>query len=239
MDWRINLGVVVLGILLVISIAAVLLFLVLPLALRPRSRGNQSAIGTIAVLYFVAIGLGYIMAEITFIQRFVLFLGHPTYALTVVVFLMLLSSGAGSLAARRLGMGRSRLLIALIVVSAVLLEYRFLLPGLLASQVGLSFALKLAISAALLAPLGFFMGMPFPAALTALKVRSAGASDSGIEWAWAMNAASSVLGSVVAMVVAIHYGLNTTLMSAAAAYMLAGAIAASALQPGMRTSRQT
>lgn len=231
MDWRINLGVLVLGILLAISIIAVLLFLVLPLAIRSSANAAPSPIGVIAVLYFVAIGLGYIMTEITFIQRFVLFLGHPTYALTVVVFLMLLSSGAGSLAARRWNIGRSRLLIALTVVAAVLLEYRFLLPGLLANQVGLAFVLKLAISAFLLVPLGFFMGMPFPAGLMALSARSSGTQDNGIEWAWAMNAASSVLGSVLAMVVAIHYGLNTTLMAAMTAYVLAGLIAAAALLP--------
>ena len=54
---------------------------------------RKPARGGLRVLYFVAIGLGYIMVEIAFIQRFVLFLGYPTYALTVVYFLMLLSSG--------------------------------------------------------------------------------------------------------------------------------------------------
>ena len=86
-----NLGIAILGIVLIVSIAAVLLFLVLPLALSPAARSGRS----LRVLYFIAIGLGYIMVEIAFIQRFVLFLGYPTYALTVVVFLMLLSSGAG------------------------------------------------------------------------------------------------------------------------------------------------
>ena len=99
MDWRINLGVVVLGMLLIISILAVLAFLILPLALH-RHRGNGAKTGIIALLYFIAVGFGYILVEISLIQRFVLFLGHPTYALTVVVFLLLLSSGAGSVAAR-------------------------------------------------------------------------------------------------------------------------------------------
>ena len=88
-----NVGVVVLGLLALISAGAVVIFLLLPIALSPQARSGRS----VRVLYFVAIGLGYILAEIAFIQRFVLFLGHPTYALTVVVFLMLLSSGLGSL----------------------------------------------------------------------------------------------------------------------------------------------
>src|SRR5204863_9504772 len=78
MDWKVNLGVAVLVMLLVISIAAVLLFLIVPLMF---DRTHGSARG---VFYFIAVGLGYILVEVTFIQRFVLFLGHPTYALTVV-----------------------------------------------------------------------------------------------------------------------------------------------------------
>src|SRR5580704_12479535 len=90
-DWKVNLGVLVLILVLAISLAAVLGFLILPLALQA---GRQSPL---PLLYFVAVGLGYILVEIAFIQRFVLFLGHPTYALTVVIFLLMLSSGAGSL----------------------------------------------------------------------------------------------------------------------------------------------
>ncbi len=95
-DWKVNLGVLVLLLVLVISLIAVLAFLILPLALRSRN-ARQSPF---PLLYFVAVGLGYILVEIAFIQRFVLFLGHPTYALTVVIFLLMLSSGAGSLFSR-------------------------------------------------------------------------------------------------------------------------------------------
>src|ERR1700722_5067155 len=87
-DWKVNLGVLVLLLVLAISVVAVLAFLVLPLALQ----GSRQS--PVPLLYFVAVGLGYILVEIAFIQRFVLFLGHPTYALTVVIFLLMLSSGA-------------------------------------------------------------------------------------------------------------------------------------------------
>src|SRR5215469_10846685 len=96
-DWKVNLGVLILLLVLVISIAAVLIFLVLPLILR----GARMRRSSVPLLYFIAVGLAYILVEIAFIQRFVLFLGHPTYALTVVIFLMLLSSGGGSLVSRR------------------------------------------------------------------------------------------------------------------------------------------
>jgi len=223
-DWKVNLGVAVLGMVLIISVIAVVAFLVIPLALRQRRRDRWERL-----LYFVAVGLGYIMVEIAFIQRFVLFLGHPTYALTVVVFLLLLSSGAGSLASRRwLGQASSAWLPLTIIVAALLL-YVFILTGLLNALVGLAFIAKLLVSAALLVPLGFAMGMPFPTGLRALSLvsvdipesRSNHAGENTVEWAWAMNAASSVLGSVLAMVIAIQFGLNITLACGAGAYLAA------------------
>jgi hypothetical protein len=94
--------------------------------------------------------------------------------------------------------------------------------------VGLGFNYRLLISAILLAPLGFVMGMPFPTGLRALASAPAPEFPSGqarpenaVEWAWAMNAAASVLGSVLAMVIAIQFGLNATLASGAGAYLFA------------------
>jgi hypothetical protein len=223
-DWKVNLGVLVLLLVLVISLVAVLLFLVLPLALKSRKK-RQS---TLPLLYFVAVGMGYILVEIAFIQRFVLFLGHPTYALTVVIFLLMLSSGAGSLFSR-MWLPRTNLAwIPLMLVIAVLLANVFFLPGRLAALVGWKFGYRLMVSGLLLIPLGFVMGMPFPTGLRALAALPApefpagqGALDNAVEWAWAMNAAASVLGSVLAMVIAIQFGLTVTLTCGAAAYLLA------------------
>jgi spermidine synthase len=213
MDWRINLGVVVLGMLLIISLLAVLAFLILPLALHG---GDTSSAKTAlpALLYFIAVGFGYILVEISLIQRFVLFLGHPTYALTVVVFLLLLSSGAGSIAARHWVSGGRRLLGLLAIIAAVITLDLVLVPWLLATTVGYPFFFKLLLSGAVLVPLGFLMGMPFPTGLRLVNT---------VEWAWALNAAASVLGSVMAMVIAIHYGLTVTLACAAVAYLVAAA----------------
>jgi hypothetical protein len=225
-DWKVNLGVAVLGMVLAISLLAVLLFLVLPLA--RGARGQQPR--PLRLLYFIAVGLGYILVEIAFIQRFVLFLGHPVYALTVVVFLLLLSSGAGSMASRWWLPDTNRIWLPLVLIAAALLLYVAVLPGLLGRLVGLSFIVKLLVSAGLLVPLGFAMGMPFPTGLRALASGSPTespvppADDSGgslVEWAWAMNAASSVLGSVLAIIIAIQLGLNVTLATGAAAYLVA------------------
>jgi hypothetical protein len=142
----------------------------------------------------------------------------------VVVFLLLLASGAGSLASRRWLAETGKLKIILISIAAVLALYVLALPRLLNALVGLPFPAKLAVSAALLIPLGFAMGMPFPTGLRALgEHQPSGASSqpNAIEWAWALNAGASVLGSVLAMVVAIEYGLNVTLLCGVAAYALA------------------
>jgi spermidine synthase len=223
-DWKVNLGVLVLLLVLVISVIAVLAFLVLPLALRSRTKRHSP----LPLLYFVAVGLGYIVVEIAFIQRFVLFLGHPTYALTVVIFLLMLSSGAGSLFSR-LWLPRTDLgWVPLVFVIVTLLADVFFLPSRLAALVGMDFGYRLLVSGVLLVPLGFVMGMPFPTGLRALAALPtpelpAGqpASENAVEWAWAMNAAASVLGSVLAMVIAIQFGLTVTLACGTAAYLLA------------------
>jgi hypothetical protein len=226
-DWKVNLGVVVLGIVFAISLVAVVVFLVGPMALRGGRRQR-----VLPLLYFVAVGLGYILVEIAFIQRFVLFLGHPTYALTVVIFLLLLSSGAGSLSSRRWLPNTARGWIPLVILVLAIALYTWGLTSLLTSLIGLPFFVKLVVSAVVLVPLGFAMGMPFPTGLRAIANTAAvelpasqlgelaNSDDNAVEWAWAMNAASSVLGSVLAMVIAIHFGLNITVACGAAAYLL-------------------
>jgi spermidine synthase len=231
-DWKVNLGVLVLLLVLVISLVAVVVFLILPLALQ-KGRARQSPL---PLLYFVAVGLGYILVEIAFIQRFVLFLGHPTYALTVVIFLLMLSSGAGSLFSRRwLPRTEMAWMPITLVIVALLLDV-FFLPRWLGAWVGFAFNYRLVASGVLLIPLGFLMGMPFPTGLRALAAGpgveglalddpglevAAQSEDNAVEWAWAMNAAASVLGSVLAMVIAIQFGLTVTLACGVAAYLLA------------------
>jgi hypothetical protein len=236
-DWKVNLGVLVLLLVLVISLVAVLVFLILPLAFQ-SGRARQSPL---PLLYFIAVGLGYILVEIAFIQRFVLFLGHPTYALTVVIFLLMLSSGAGSLFSRRWLRRMEMAWMPITLVILALFADLFFLPHWLAAWVGLGFNSRLMVSGVLLIPLGFLMGMPFPTGLRALASRpvhdighpitaNSMTEDNAVEWAWAMNAAASVLGSVLAMVIAIQFGLTMTLACGLIAYVLA-----LALLPALRT----
>ncbi|HYE25676.1 MAG TPA: hypothetical protein VEG32_10805 [Clostridia bacterium] len=214
-DWKVNMGIAVLGIVLLLSLAAVTLFLVGPMALHAPARD----VGVPALLYFVLVGLGYIVVEIAFIQRFVLFLGHPAYALTVVVFLMLLSSGLGSLVSRRFIAQPAGVWKTAAAIATAISFYAWAVPWLLNAVVGWPLAGKLVLACVLLVPLGFFMGMPFPTGLRALA--GLPADRAAVEWAWALNAAASVLGSVLAIVIALQWGLVAATLAGASAYLAA------------------
>jgi hypothetical protein len=216
-DAKINVGVILLFVLLGMSVVATAVILAIPrLLLGARVPKEPAALRHLA--YFVCLGVGFILVEVAFIQKFVLFLGRPTYALTVVIFTLLLASGAGSYYSRRVIAAEDRRLATVLGLVAALVSLLGLAtPWLLRAGAGLPTALKCALAAAWLFPAGFFMGMPFPSGLERLERRFPAA----IRWAWATNSASSVLGSVAAIFFAIHLGLIQALLLGAATYVLA------------------
>jgi hypothetical protein len=221
-DYKINKAVPLLFGLMFISLVATALILVLPpLLLGTRLPRHPGVAGFL--LFFLFIGAGYILIEVALIQKFVLFLGHPTYALTVVIFSMLVSSGLGSFTSRRLlGTSEGRLVKALGSVAILAAGLALAVSWLLAPLVWLPIAVKMAITAGLIAPLGFVMGMPFPTALKRLEEWHA----PSVRWAWSLNAASSVLGSVGALVCSIYLGLVQTMVIGGLLYLAALAVVA-------------
>jgi hypothetical protein len=221
-DRKINRTVPMLFGVMAISLSATLLILLAPpLFLRaqlPRQPGVRGFL-----FFFLFIGAGYILIEVALIQKFVLFLGHPTYALTVVIFSMLVSSGIGSFASRRVIAGDEGRLIKVLGVGALMAALLGGVTGpLLTSLVGLPVPLKMLITVLLVTPLGFVMGMPFPTGLQRLERWHA----PSVRWAWSLNAASSVLGSVGALVSAIYLGLVQTLIVGGLFYFAALAVIA-------------
>ncbi|HKD08928.1 MAG TPA: hypothetical protein VKB79_23700 [Bryobacteraceae bacterium] len=216
-DKKVNVAVLNLFYAMAVSIAAVLIILILPpLVLGTKLPREQGVRGFLA--YFLAIGAGYILIEVALIQKFVLFLGHPTYALTVVIFSMLVSSGAGSFASRAIIGDNSRRLLGVLVGAAALVGALALaLQPILSAGVGLPFAVKVLATILLIAPSGFLMGMPFPTGLRMLERKHA----ASVRWAWSLNAAASVLGSVGALVLALYLGLVGTLLIGGALYLAA------------------
>jgi hypothetical protein len=172
------------------------------------------------LLYFIAIGAGYILIQVALIQKFVLFLGHPTYALTVIVFSMLISSGLGSFCSRRLTgeAGKTgRLSAVLIGVAVTVSALAFLAAPISEFGVGWPLPLKVLVTVCLIAPAGFLMGIPFPTGLRRLEKHFRHA----VRWAWALNAAASVLGSAAAICLAIYVGLRATILIGALLYLCA------------------
>ena len=221
-DYKINKAVPLLFGLMAVSLVATLLVMLLPpLVLGTRLPRQRGVLGFL--LYFLFIGAGYILIEVGLIQKFVLFLGHPTYALTVVIFSMLISSGLGSFASRRvLGRHEGRLIKALGCVALLAASVALIVASSLGPLVWLPLQLKMALTVVIIAPLGFVMGMPFPTALRRLEEWHA----PSVRWAWSLNAAASVLGSVGSLACSIYLGLVQTLIIGGLLYLAALAVVA-------------
>jgi spermidine synthase len=217
LDW----GYLILAATLVQAALLSTLLVLLPLRLGAKTRPGA---GLWRVLvYFTAIGLAFLFVEIASIQRFTLFLAHPLYAIGVVLAGFLLFAGLGSgaapalerhLAGRRIG--ALTLAIAAIVLLATL--YILALPPVFAALPGLPELAKILLSLVLIAPLAFFMGMPFPLALARLRA----AAPQLVPWAWAINGCASVLSAIVATLLAMTFGTRVVVLLAAALYLTAG-----------------
>ena len=221
-DYKINKAVPLLFGLMGVSLLATALIIVAPpLVLGTRLPTQRGVRGFL--VYFLFIGAGYILVEVALIQKFVLFLGHPVHALWVVIFSMLVSSGVGSnFSGRIIGKSEGRLIKVLGCVAFGAALLALAVSTLLGALVWLPFGLKVALTVAMVAPLGFVMGMPFPIALQRLEAWHA----PSVRWAWSLNAASSVLGSVGALVCAIYMGLVQTMIMGGLFYLAALALIA-------------
>jgi hypothetical protein len=208
---------ILVALLVIISVLAAVLIL-LPARLLV-GRGSKRADRPSRVAYFACLGLAFMLIELPSIQRLTLFLGRPTYALAVVLFSLLLFSGLGSLLTSRVPLSKIeralRWVLPLLII--LLLAQALVIPWLLESLLRLRLALRLMVSVALIAPLGFLMGMPFPLGLRSLSA----AEPEIVPWVWGVNGALSVLGSVLAIFVAIHLGFGPTLTLGATLYLLA------------------
>ncbi len=212
MEWGyvVLLGAVAQG--FIVSLALI----VLPLAVFARKGAGRGA-RSWTLLYFTCLGLGYMFLEIGFIQTFMRFLAYPIYSVTVVLTSFMIFSGLGSLTAGRF-MARKPVVVAVAALAILLLSVLYLagLPPLFEFGAGWSDAVKITVSILLLAPLAFFMGMPFPAGLQLLSDRA----DGLVPWAWGINGFSSVIGASLATLTAVHFGFTTVVFIAVLIYML-------------------
>jgi spermidine synthase len=166
------------------------------------------------LLYFGCLGTGFMLIEIGLVTKLGLYLGHPARALTVALATLLLASGTGSLVAARLP--PRALPVVLAIIPVLVLALGPLLDGLAAARLG-NPAARVAVTIGVLAPIGFALGMPFPLQLRALSEQRAAL----VPWAWAVNGFASVVGSVLAVAIAMNAGFRVTFAVAAGTYATA------------------
>jgi spermidine synthase len=219
LDW----GYMVLWATLGQAVAISVLLILLPL----RALGGEGATAPVGyaarvAVYFLALGLAFLFIEIAFIQRFVLFLGHPLTAVSVVLCSFLVFAGFGSgfagrlptlLAGRRIG----AIPLAVGGIVGIAGIYLLLLPALFGWLSPLTQGARIPAAIVLIAPLAFCMGLPFPLALRQVADKAAAL----VPWAWGINGCASVISAVLATLLAIHLGFTAVVAIALALYVLA------------------
>ena len=166
-------------------------------------------------MYFALLGIGFMFIEISFIQKVILLLENPSYAVAVLLTSILISSGTGSLLSYRTAI--VRMPHALLVISLLVIAYSIFLPDIIDAISQYSMPVKIISVFFIFMPPGILMGIPFP---TGLKVLGQ-IDGSYIPWAWAINGCFSVLAPVLAVLLAIMTGFRTVLWLGAAAYLAA------------------
>jgi spermidine synthase len=205
-----------LNVLLWVTLIAAALILLPLFGLRSNGSGvRRPWLGVMG--YFAAIGAGFMFIEICLIQKLVLFLGHPSYSVTVTLFSILIFSGLGSVVSQKLDTRRMTAAFVIwgpIIVAAIF--YATALGAVLLRVHTDSLAVRSITAALLLAPGSFFMGMPFPTMIGLLGDRD----QILIPWAWAVNAFTSVAASVLTVLFAMQFGFTTVMYLGAVFYLV-------------------
>lgn len=205
--------------LLEIIITLIILILFVPLIFFKRQqswRGSRRF-----MVFFISIGLGFMLIEISQMQRFIILLGQPTYSLAVSLTGLLAGSGLGSFAAHKLNNLNKKNLFIAVGLSLLLIIFIFgqLTPGIIDHYQYSSLAARVLVALLIFLPLGFFMGTAFPIGMHLVKMKKI-TSDLA-PWLWALNGAASVLASVLAVIIAISQGISLTYWLGFICYLVA------------------
>lgn len=214
-------GLVVLLKVLFVSLLMVAICIVLPLMVLSRKRrlaGDTSKRASWDIAFVACLGLGYMFVEMACVQRLLLYLGTPTYALTAVLLVLLLAGGFGSRAAagcspRQVG----KLMLGLVLYAAL---WMTIWPVLAAHTAHLAVSGRVTIAGLSMLPLGFLMGIPLPSGLTIVSRRD----HDRTAWLWGVNGATSVFGSVLATLGSMHVGIRMVLGFGILLYVCAAVI---------------
>jgi len=217
MEW----GYLILVASLILALFASVVLILLPLISYRNSKSVLKVFGKTKVLvYFFALGIAFLFLEITFMQRFILYLSNPIYSAAVVLSSFLVFAGLGGAYSKQLsskrgdsGAVRSAVFFIVFLSLFYLLAFNTLFENLIA----LPDVIKMAVTIALIAPLAFAMGIPFPVGLAYLAKES----PSLIPWAWGINGCASVISAILATLIAIDFGFVVVTLLALLFYLLA------------------
>lgn len=216
-------GLAILAKIALVALVMVGLFLLAPLVLLRRELRAGSGAAAWDLGYVACLGLGFMFIEISLIQRFMLYIGDPTYTLSAVLFVLLTCGGIGSRGFGRLARTRSPRALLPFVFAAIAAYALLAAPGIdLLSRATLAYppALRAALAGVAIAPAGLLLGIPFPAGLSAVSRRA----NTRIPWLWSINSATSVLGSILATLTSLHAGIPGSLLAGALIYACAAAL---------------
>lgn len=194
-----------------VTLVSVLLIILPLFRFGWRGKGRPGVL-----LYFGGIGIGYMFVEIVFIQRFILYLGNPIYAVAALMSTLLMFSGLGSYVTGRVEINQSRLSKVFLGIIGLLLIYSFSLTSVLQQTIGLPGFLKMVIMILVIAPVALLMGLPFPLELKRLSQEN----PQLVPWSWAINGCASVISTALATVIAVEVGFKWVTILAAVAYGL-------------------
>lgn len=219
------------GLWVIVSLGSVLglgfIFIMLPLAVRlvrsgTGSKAESAGTQVLTLTYFGLVGFAFMAIEIALMQRFTLFVGHPSYSLLVVLFSILLSTAIGAVFTGRFPLAKLGrvMLVAGVALGVLATIYGVVLGDLLRAWIGFARPLRIVITAILVAPCGLLMGAMIPSA-----VRLLGAAKSTlVPWGWGVNGAMSVIGTSVATIIAIYGGFTASFLVGAVMYAVSGAL---------------
>ncbi|MFK7739118.1 MAG: hypothetical protein AB8H80_02255 [Planctomycetota bacterium] len=206
--------VLVCSMLQILVLAALLIFL--PLR-KLKSEGVSTPGSWRVFVYFAALGLGFMLLEIALMQKLVIFLGHPTYALSVVLTSLLASAGIGSLLAGRIrSVNKQHLLLMLCGILLVILGNMAACNQLLPELLGIPLWQRILVVVGMLVPTGILLGMPFPSGVRMVEAQF----PHLVPWGWAINAFFSVFGSIFCIVLSMSVGFTRVFYVAAAVYFV-------------------
>jgi len=196
-----------------------IIFIFLPLILK-RTSINKRKTKIPFLVYFASLGLGYMLLEISFIQKFILYLTNPSYSTSIVIFSFLFCSGLGSFYSKKIKRNYIGFLKIIIPsLCAILFLYQIFLPYIHDATLHFDLIVRVFITIGLILPVGFLMGIPFPLGIRLVNSISRGKETGLIPWLWATNSFCSIIASVSAVLIAILFGFKMVIFLAASIYL--------------------